>query len=212
MRRKERHLNAETELMQALPPVAEKMPASADCLHRKLLKSFLDGKVFDESVRNRILRHFDSCPACIQTLRELRDSRIRMRRGLLAVAAVVLAGVLIWFWPTQRSATETVIVDLHSSGVLRGVEEPPLTLSTSTKRLRIILAGEDLPGVYVVRLLKSQTDSDPVIESQGMAHLNKQHLELEVSFNVVGCSPGDYILGLRDSTSNWQYRPLRIER
>ncbi len=210
MRRREPHLNAETELMQGLPPLGQKLP-SVDCVHRKLLKSFLDGNVFDESVRNRILRHLDCCAACNQTFKELRDGRIRARRGLLAVAAVVLIGILIWFWPTQRTPTETAILDLHSSDVLRGVEEPPLTLSHSTKRLRIILSGDERPDAYIVRLLKSTTDSAPLIESRGMAHLNQQQLELEVAFKLAGYPPGDYILGLRNSTSSWQYRPLRIQ-
>lgn len=211
MRRTGRQIDAETELMHHLPALREQHPGIEDCPHRKLLKQFLDGKVLDENVQNRILRHLDCCQACVGTLKELRDSRILVRRSLLAAAAILLLAVLIWFWPAQRSATETATVEFPGSEVLRGVEEPQLTLPRSTKRLHIILSGEGQPGAYELRLLKSEEEAFPLIEAQGLTHREKQTLELNVDFNISRLSSGDYVLALRRSSSSWHYRPIRIE-
>jgi hypothetical protein len=211
MRRNDRNLSAETELMRAIPPLHEKRRASEDCPDRKLLKSFLNGKVHDKSIQNRILHHLDDCSACVQTLRELRDGRIRVKRALLAVAAVVLAGVLIWIWPSKHTATEIATLDLDGSGVLRSVGEPPLRLPRSTKRLHIILPGEERPGLYEVRLLKSQDETSPLVEGHGIAHLEKQHLELDIDFDIAGYAGDNYLLAIRHSTATWRYRPVQIE-
>lgn len=195
--------------MQAVPPLGEKGPANEDCPSRKLLKRFLQGKVVDESVQNRILRHLDCCPVCIRTLKELRDSRANMMRALLAVASFLIVGFLIWLWRGQGSTTEIATVNLDSSGVLRGVEGPPLTLPRSTKGLRLILSAGESPGLYEIALLKSPGAS-PLIEAQGMAHVENRNLQLDIDFNIAKYPVGDYVLAIRRQTSSWQYRPLRI--
>jgi hypothetical protein len=209
--RRSRQIAAETELMQSLPRVRESRTGLEDCPHRNLLKQFLRGKIVDEGVQNRILRHLDSCGACITTLKELRNSRTRVTRILLTAAAILLIGVLVRVWPGQNTERDMATIELHASGVLRGVEEPTLTLPRSTKRLHIIFSGEEPPGLYELRLLKSEADAFPLIEVQGPARSNRHNLELNVDFNVSRLPAGTYILAFRHPTLSWQYRPLRIK-
>jgi hypothetical protein len=210
MRRNSHQPDGETELIQAVLPLKESECTNEDCPPRKLLKQFWGGRVDDESVQNRILRHLDRCPVCIRTLRDLRDSRTSMERAFLAVASLFIVAFLVWLWRPQGGATEIATVNLDNSELLRGVEGPPFSLPRSTKRLRILLSAQQGAGMYEVALLESPAGA-PLIEAQGMAHVQNRNLELDIDFDVTKYPDGDYVLAIRSQASSWQYRPLRIK-
>jgi hypothetical protein len=133
-----------------------------------------------------------------------------MERAFLAVASLFIVAFLVWLWRPQGGATEIATVNLDNSELLRGVEGPPFSLPRSTKRLRILLSAQQGAGMYEVALLESPAGA-PLIEAQGMAHVQNRNLELDIDFDVTKYPDGDYVLAIRSQASSWQYRPLRIK-
>jgi hypothetical protein len=211
MRKRDKHSDAETVLMGALPPLGKEGSKNEPCFDRKLLKKFLNGSVSDINIQDRILSHLDSCPACLGSLKRLRQSRkAEGWRAFLAVAVVILAGFMIWLWHTQHTQTQTATLNLESSGILRSVDEPPLILSRSTTRLHLILSTGEAPGLYEIQLLKSVGDP-PLTKAQAFTHMGKRNLELDTDFDIGHYPAGAYVLAVRRSHSSWQYRSLRLK-
>lgn len=209
MRRHDHRFVAETELMQALSSRKEGS-GNELCLDHRLLKKFLEGKVVDCNVQNRILSHLDTCPACLRTLKQLRESRKgEFRRALLAVASIVVVSFIIWFWHRQHPSPQIATLNFESSAILRSVDVPPLTLSRSTTRLHFILSAQESPGDYEIELLKSVGDP-PLAKAQGVTHSGSRNLELDVDFDLAKYPVGLYVLAIRRLDSPWQYRSLQL--
>ncbi len=210
MRRHDHRFNAEIELMQALSFRKEKS-GNELCLDHRLLRMFLEGKVVDRNIQNRILSHLDTCPNCLRTLKQLRESRKgQFIRAVLAVASIVVVSFVIWFWHRQHTSPQIATLNFESSGILRSVDVPPLTLPRSTTRLHFILSAQESPGPYEIELLKSVGDP-PLTKAQGITHAGTRNLELDVDFDLAKYPVGAYVLAIRRSDSPWQYRSLRLK-
>lgn len=203
-----------------------------DALGRGLLKEFPNPKRSEcpgSDVLKRIasrtmplaeaanwLDHLGSCSPCYQDFSELRKVReVQRRRTLLAIAASLLAAVGIAGWVLIQRHNETVlsqtaVLDLRNRSASRSPEpnlgEQPLELRRGFSQLNIYLPLGSPEGVYEVRIVT--TSGDSLLNTGGPAQLNDGITTLQMGGNAFIARPGQYILQIRKSPSEWNSYPL----
>jgi hypothetical protein len=209
------HRDAEKELMLALSAgTSGKRPVEI-CPTPKLLRSFFAGAVAEERAQTQILSHLSGCAICRHMMSDLRKRRLRLRWAIPLVAAVILIAAVVWSWPKHNAPVsngqQIAVVDFGGSAVTRGIEDLPIKISHSTKRLRIVLSAESAAGLYEVELVAPQSKDYPILATTGTTQVVDAREELNLSLDLESMAPGPYLLAIRHGNSSWVYRTLLIE-
>jgi hypothetical protein len=208
------HRNAEKELMQALAAIPVENRSREICPTPDLLRCFFAGSVTEESIQNQILSHLSVCLKCRHMMTELRVRRLRLRWAVRLVAAILFIAAILWTWPKRNAqvhSQEVAVVDFGPSDVTRGIEDHPIKVSHSTRRLRIVLPAVSPAGSYQVELLEPQAKDSPILITSAVTQGANQRQELNISVDLERVRFGPYLLAIRTGNSNWMYRTVLIE-
>jgi hypothetical protein len=206
---------AEKELMQALADLPAGNRPVEICPIPDLLRSFFAGSVTDEKIQRQILAHLSSCPACRHKMSGLRKRRLQFKwAGRVVAAAIVIVAAILWVWPKwnapHKDSPEMAIVDLGSK-ITRGIEDLPVTVSHTTRRIRIVLPSDSAAGSYEVELLAPQAKDSPILTTVADTEVANARQQLNISLDLEGLAPGPYLLAIRHGNSPWIYRPLLVD-
>jgi hypothetical protein len=193
-------------------------PERIGCPGDALLKGIAQGKV-SLIEAEPWLDHLGSCSPCFQEFKEFRrQSAIQGRRVMtwVATAAVLLFAFGGWLWVRARhsvESTETAVLDLRVRSLTRGESrsetgQAPLEISRNTKHLVLDLPIGSKEGPYDVGLL---TDTgDQLLRATGTTELHDHITGLRVDVDLSSIRPGDYFLGVRQSSLEWARYPIRV--
>jgi hypothetical protein len=178
--------------------------------------------------------HVTHCSPCYREFLDLRrqvkaqreqERRVAVRRRVLAVAAllVIVAGAAATYEISQRGyfrttspagTYESASLDLKDRSVSRSVEKQapktqPLVLPARRLDLSIFLPIGSEAGRYDVQLLKKI--DEPILSATGDARIEQGVTVLRARIDLSGQAAGNYLIGLRQSPSEWTYYPVTIQ-
>jgi hypothetical protein len=178
--------------------------------------------------------HVTHCSPCYREFLDLRNQvkielarqrrAVLRRRVVVAAMIVVLAGGGIatyeisqrgYFRITSTAGTyESASLDLKDRSVSRSVEKQapkaqPLVLPARRLDLSILLPIGSEPGIYDVQLLKKI--DEPILSASGEATVQQGITVLRAKIDLAGQPAGNYLVGLRQTPSEWTYYPVSIQ-
>jgi hypothetical protein len=184
--------------------------------------------------RDAVWEHVTHCSPCYREFLDLRaqvksqreqQRRVVVRRRLVVVAALlVVAGGAVatyelsergYFRSTPAAGTyESASLDLKNRSVSRSVEKQtpkaqPLVLPARRLDLSIFLPIGSEAGRYDVQLLKKI--DEPILSSTGDATIEQGITVLRARIDLSGQTSGNYLMGLRQSPSEWTYYPVTVQ-
>lgn len=203
----------ERELRQALLEMPQRDGPREICPTLDVLKRFVAFTLEKEAARTQVLAHLDVCTRCLQTVVQLRNRHIRIRRSALALVAFVLIAAVLWIWPTKPLIQSVIvaIVDLSDAAPTRGnhrIDISPVRVGADTHRLRIILPLVSAEGIYEIAVFPGEAGNTPILQTTSSTTMQEHHLELSVALNFSRIARGNYSLAIRHDDSNWEYVPL----
>jgi hypothetical protein len=184
--------------------------------------------------RDAVWEHVTHCSPCYREFLDLRaqvksqreqERRVAVRRRVLAVAAllVIAAGAAATYEMSKRGyfrstppvgTYESASLDLKDRSVSRSVEKQapktqPLMLPARRLDLSIFLPIGSEAGRYDVQLLKKI--DEPILSATGDARIEQGVTILHARIDLSGQTIGNYLIGLRQSPSEWTYYPVTIQ-
>ena len=185
-------------------------------------------------------QHINHCSPCLAELLEIRrrnhQKRLRLRRrwifGASATAAllvVIVISVTIRkpspvLPPMQPGAHPSVaptialvegLLDLDRSSTTRGLDNakqqnqiPQLT--RQPLNLTVLLPTGSRPGIYRVRVVRTQLDTDTLAAYIGRANDVNNRTTLRMLLDFRSFSPGVYWFGISATNSDWRYYPFTL--
>lgn len=184
--------------------------------------------------RDAVWEHVTHCSPCYREFLDLRTQvksqrerqrRIEIRRRVLVAAAllVLVGGAVATYEMSQRGyfrtappagTYESASLDLKDRSVSRSVEKQapktqPLVLPARRLDLSILLPIGSEPGIYDVQLLKKI--DEPILSASGEATVQQGITVLRAKIDLAGQAAGNYLIGLRQTPSEWTYYPVSIQ-
>jgi hypothetical protein len=172
-------------------------------------------------------QHITHCSPCYATFLQYKNDFRRVRRGqglkiLLGAVTFVVFGASITVYEVRhhgdpseisdRGIFETATVDLRNASSKRGTEgqlpnSPQLFLPRKRLALTIYLPFGSEPGNYDVRLLRL---GQPVIIARADAKLEQGITALRTRMDLSPLVPGEFMIGVRQGTWNWNDYPVTL--
>lgn len=184
--------------------------------------------------RDTVWEHVTHCSPCYREFLDLRTQvkaelerrrrTVLHRRLAFATAVVVLlGGAIAAYQISQRGAFrsshsagpyESASLDLKDRSVARSTEKQapkaqPLILPARRLDLSIFLPIGSEPGRYDVQLLKKI--DEPLLSVSGEATVQNGTTILRARLDLTGQAAGSFLIGLRQSPSDWTYYPVTIQ-
>lgn len=223
--RTRQHEVTEKELMEALARGPSNPEPDDSCLNAESLQLLADGRMEDEAERLKALSHFAGCHHCASALAELRRKSqprgldqprwpIRRLRRIFAFAFAAIFLIATAVWIVQRpsgnsnSSNDVGIADLRDD-VTRGVDNPPVRISRTTKHLKIILPVGSPIGRYDVEVFG--VDRRTILHSSGLSRPSNITAELLVDLDFRSVAPGQYNLAIRHGDLQMEFHPILVE-
>ncbi len=155
---------------------------------------------------------------------ELERRRVVRRRAALGGIAVVLVGGGIVAYETfQRSGVSSsgqagpyraASLDLRNASIQRGAGDQnrktrPRILPAKRLNLTILLPIGSEPGPYDIQLLKDI--EEPLLSISADAFLENGIAVVRAKIDLSREIPGNFLIGLREASSDWTYYPVMIQ-
>jgi len=236
-----KRINPEQWFLEQLEAYTQKRATNektADCCSESFLQSYAanPGSV---SLSNPRVEHVNSCNYCMPRLLRLRESRKAARAfheriarvTALAVACLVGGFLAATYWDRAHSipSSESGSLSAHSSvnpiertldltnyATTRGVGDepakPPLVLPAAMLHVHIILPPFSEGGKYRILVAHDREGKTALVRANGTAVAKGYTANLDVSFDLRGVKPGNYLL-LTELDGQYDYYsyPLKVE-
>lgn len=182
-----------------------------------------------QPTRDSDWEHVTHCSPCygefldlrakVKERRELERRRLARRRvGVIGLALLASAGLFGGYRLLQRSGGSpdglylSASLDLKDRSVTRGGGQAPqphaLVLPATRLDLTIYLPIGSEAGQYEVQFLK-KIDA-PILKVSGEATIERGVTVLRAKLDLTGQGSGSFLVGLRQTDSEWTYYPVTV--
>ena len=178
-------------------------------------------------IRHPDLTHVARCSPCFRDFLTYRKQAARQkilkRVGTLAAMVLLATGLSVFFMGglgrlSQRHDSGAYIaayLDLRNFVVLRGIPESTSTPAAEPSRLprnrltlTITLPLASQAGEYEIEIQRNT--GKPLAVASGDARIENGLTMISVKIDLSNLSPGEYVVGIRRTSYDWTYYPVRV--
>jgi hypothetical protein len=181
-----------------------------------------------ELIEDDTWQHITHCSPCYKAFLQYKSEFrvVRRRNGLKLLLGAVAFGILgasITLYEVRhrsesagapgRAVYEAAVIDLRNASSKRGTKgesgnAPALFMARKRLALSIYLPFGSEPGDYEIRLLRGEQS---VITAHATSKLDQGIVVLSARIDTSNLSPGEYTIGVRQGTWNWDDHPLTLQ-